>query len=93
MSKKVTLAEILGTKAHSLGGNVSLEHLPAILGDALPDLPRNKLGRHRLVRALKQRYGPNFRSLQGFGNIIKEFDGEIDLNDKISRMKAIKARG
>lgn len=90
MSKKVTLAELMGSSAASRGSGLSLKQLPVILGDAMPELPRNSVGRHRLVRALQQRFGPNFRSLPGVGGLIKEFDSETELEQTVQRISAIK---
>lgn len=90
MSKKTTLAELMGSSAASRGDNLSLKQLPLILGDAMPELPRNSVGRHRLVRALQQRFGPNFRSLPGVGGLIKEFDSEVDIENTVQRISAIK---
>lgn len=93
MSKKTTLAEIMGSKASSLGGSLELHHLPDILGEAMPDLPKNQLGRHRLIRSLKQRFGANFRSLPGVSGLISQFDKEIEFEIRIARMKAIRPKG
>lgn len=91
MSKKVTLAELMGSTASERGKNgLSLEQLPVILGDAMPELPRNQVGRHRLIRALQQRFGKNFRSLPGVMDLVHEFDEDLDFESKVNRMKAIK---
>lgn len=91
MSKKLTLAELMGSSAASRGEQgLSLKQLPVILGDAMPDLPKNAVGRHRLVRALQQRFGPNFRSLPGVGGLIKEFDTEVELETRVQRIASIR---
>lgn len=69
---------------------MTLSNLPRILGDAMPDLPRNSVGRYRLVSALRQRFGDNFRALPGVSSLITEFDRDVELEDKIARIKAIK---
>lgn len=93
MSKsKVSLNEIMGSKAGSAGGNLSLNDLPSILGESMPELPKNNVGRFRLVRALQQRFGKNFRSLPGVSNIIKEFDDDMAFEEKLARMKSIKPK-
>jgi hypothetical protein len=89
---KATLAEMMGSKAAS-GGGLSLKQLPEILGDAMPELPKNPVGRHRLIRALQQRFGNNFRALPGVKNLVKEFDNDVELEMKIARISAVKLRG
>ncbi len=90
MSKKASLSEIMGSAGAQHSGNLDLKHLPQILGDAMPDLPRNQVGRFRLIKALQQRFGDNFRSLPGVTGLVGQFDREIDLEDKIERIKAVK---
>jgi hypothetical protein len=93
MSKgKASLAELMGSVGSEKSNKLELRHLPQILGDALPDLPRNQVGRYRLVKALQQRFGDNFRSLPGVSSLVEQFDSEIDLEDKIEQIKAIKMR-
>lgn len=92
MSKKVSLSELMGKSGSQKSGSLSLDHLPDILGESMPDLPRNNVGRFRLVRALQQRFGKNFRSLPGVSNLITEFDKDMELEDKIARMKKIKLK-
>lgn len=91
--KRASLAELMGSKAAEavgVAGKLSLSQLPSILGDAMPDLPRNQVGRHRLVSALHQRFGPNFRALPGVSNLINEFDSDIALEDKIAQLRSIR---
>ena len=90
--KKVSLSELMGSKGASSSGSLSLDQLPDILGESMPELPRNNVGRFRLVRALQQRFGKNFRSLPGVSNLITEFDKDVELEDKISRLKKIKIK-
>ena len=91
-SRKLSLAELMGSKAASGGGKLSLSKLPEILGDAMPELPRTAVGRHRLIRALQQRFGANFRTLPGVSDLVKEFDGDVALERKIAQMQSIKLR-
>lgn len=93
MSRKVSLAEMMGTKASSAGSGMSLSQLGEILGESTPDLPRNSVGRHRLVRALQQRFGSNWRSLPGVQGLVKEFDSEIAAERRIAQIRSIKMKG
>lgn len=88
--KKVSLSELMGSAGANAGRNLELRHLPQILGDALPDLPRNAVGRFRLVKALQQRFGDNFRALPGVSGLVEQFDHEVEFEDKIQQIKAIK---
>ncbi len=89
--KRASLAELMGKTASQSGTKgLRLEQLPDILGDGMPELPRNPVGRHRLVRSLQQRFGNNFRSLPGVKELVAEFDKDIEFERKIARLKAIK---
>jgi len=80
----------MGSAGAKASGNLSLSDLPKVLGDGMPDLPRDRVGRHRLVRALQQRFGQNFRSLPGLKGIIKEFDSELEFEGRVRKLKQIK---
>ena len=91
MSKRAGLAEIMGARGAELGKKgIALADLPELLGDAHPDLPKDAVGRHRLVRALKARFGPNFRALPGVADVLKEFDGVVSVEGQIARIKQLK---
>lgn len=90
MSRKTTLAELMGKDASGEKQGLSLSHLPDILGEAMPELPRNPLGRHRLIRSLQQRFGQNFRSLPGVKDIVKQFDDEIAFEVKLQKMRNLR---
>ncbi len=85
--KRNSLAELMGSAASGKGENLTLSHLPEVLGEAMPELPKSPLGRHRLIRSLQQRFGPNFRSLPGVKNLVKEFDDEIAFEVKLAKLK------
>ena len=94
MSKgRVSLGELMGrSNAEKAKGGITLADLPEILGDAHPELPKDSVGRHRLVRALKARFGPNFRALPGVTGLLKEFDEELAMEHRIAQIKQIKYR-
>lgn len=94
MSKgRVSLQEIMGKSAAAKGEGLSLKDLPEILGDGMPELDMSPVGRIRLIRALKQRFGDNFRSLPGLKGIVKEFDSRAKAEVVREKMKKIKLRG
>jgi hypothetical protein len=77
----------MGTHGKS---GMALNNIHEVLGHATPEMPRNAVGRHRLVRSLQQRFGPNFRSLPGVKDIMKQFDGEVDVEKRIAQLKQIR---
>lgn len=87
-TKKVSLAELMG-KSGAQGG-IELSRLHEVLGDKTPELPRNPVGRHRLITALAQRFGPNFRNMPGVSGLMRQFDGEIDFERRLAQLKQIK---
>jgi len=79
MGKKAnaTLGEVMGRKgAHAQERGVSLHDLPDLLGEGMPKLEFHALGRVRLMRALRQRFGENFKSVPGIQHVIAQFDHE-----------------
>ena len=82
--KPASLAELIGKSADE---EMELEDLPKILGEKLPELPRNKIGKFRLGNALKLRFGPGYKNIPGIKNLLKEFDEEIETESIISRNK------
>ena len=84
-----TLGELVGSGSSN---TMSLKDLDDILGEKKSEMPYNKIGKHRLRRALQQRFGNDYRNIPGVKNIIKEFDDEIASKAVIDRMKAIKPK-
>lgn len=87
--RRASLAEIMGTHAAASGG-LQLSRLHEVLGNAMPELPRNPVGRHRLISALSQRFGPNFRTLPGVTGLMKQFDSEVELEVKMAKIRSIR---
>ena len=82
---KATLGELMGGAR-----GMSLNDLDDILGEKKPELPRNKVGRYRLMQSLRNRFGNGYRNIPGVKNLIAEFDDEIrhkSLLDKMGRIK------
>jgi len=84
-----TLGELMGSNQSSM----SLKELDKILGEKTPELPRNAVGRFRLIKSLQQRFGNGYRNLPGVSNIIKEFDEDVRFSEIIDTMKSIKVKG
>lgn len=92
MSKRAGLAELLGRAgADAARKGLRLADLQEILGDAMPELPRDAVGRHRLIRSLKARFGPNFRALPGVSGLVSEFEEEIEYARKLEKIRSLRA--
>lgn len=79
-NKPATLAELLGKKS---SGEMSLGDLPQILGEKMPEMPYNRIGRYRLNNALKLRFGPGYKNIPGIKNILTEFDSNVSTENVI----------
>ena len=88
--KKVSLNELMGSSAQQGKEHLTLDHLGTLLGERMPKLEFTPVGRFRLVSALRNRFGDNYRNLPGIDNIIKEFDHHADFSVKLAEMKMIK---
>lgn len=88
---RASLSEIMGKRgAEMSSAGLTLEDLPELLGEGMPELTRDALGRHRLLRSLKQRFGMNFRALPGVSKLVEQFDEEVRFEEKIKKLKQIK---
>lgn len=83
--KPAGLGELLGSAANK--SDLGLKDLPELLGEQMPDLPKNRIGKFRLINALSQRFGPGFRNLPMVSKIIDEFDEEVKLENVIRQNK------
>lgn len=78
------LGELLGAEA-SDKQSLSLEDLPELLGEKLPELPLNRVGKYRLLNALKQRFGVGYRNIPMIAGIIRDFEQKVE-DENIIRM-------
>lgn len=86
-----TLGELIGKPADS-GDDLDLDDLPELLGEKMPELPHNRVGKYRLLNALKMRFGEGYRNIPGIKNIISQFDENVRTENvvrmnKLSRSK------
>ncbi len=79
--KPATLAELMGKQDNM--ADLGLKDLPNLLGEQMPELPKNRIGKFRLLNALSQRFGPGYKNLPMVSKILKEFDDEIELENVI----------
>lgn len=69
-NKPETLNELMG----SGDKEVTLENLKEHLGNKMPEINFDDVGRLRLIHALQQRFGSNFRQIAGVSKMLGEFD-------------------
>lgn len=64
-------------------GNRQLDMTPfkEALGADIPSFPLNKIGRYRLLQALRYKFGPGFKNVSGAVKLLNMFDRELKLND------------
>lgn len=72
--KPASLAELVGEKAEN---DFEMKDLHKILGEKMPAMPFNRVGRYRLMNALKLRFGPGYKNIPGVNNILAEFDEHV----------------
>lgn len=80
-----SLNELMGNKTEDL----ELSDLAKVLGDKMPEIPMNQVGRLRLIKALRNRFGDGFRNIPGVRHLIKEFDEEL----KVATIVRMNKRG
>lgn len=91
---KTTLNELMGKAGGQKGQakKLTLDDLSDLLGERMPKLDYNPVGRLRLTTALRNRFGDGYRNLPGIDDIMREFDQEAAFNIKLHELKAIKGK-
>lgn len=77
-----SLAELTGGE-----GAITLEKLPDVLGEKMPEISLDHVGRLRLIHALQNRFGINYRSIPGVRDTLAEFDKRMQAHSVISMNK------
>lgn len=85
------LNEVMGKAATQQ--RITLERLPEILGEKMPRLPLNRVGKVRLIQALKNRYGASYRNLPGVSDVMREFEDAVEHDDTLAKIRKIKIGG
>jgi hypothetical protein len=84
----MTLGEVLGKKGEQAHGRgLELHDLPALLGEGMPKLEYHALGRVRLMRALRTRFGENYKNVPGIAAVIQKFDHEAKIELEHHKIK------
>lgn len=86
------LAEILGRAGAQAekGKKLTLEDLPDLVGESLPEINFDAVGKHRLVTALRNRFGDGYRNITAAKDIIADFEEKRKFEDRLSELRAIK---
>lgn len=83
-----TLGELMGSRGEHFAKNgLELDDLPQLLGERMPKLQFDPLGRHRLINALRDRFGANFRNIPGVQQVINKFDDHAKREIEFHRIK------
>jgi len=84
-----SLAEIFG-KEKGEKERFELSDLKDLLGEKMPDMPYNRVGKVRLIKALRNRFGEGFRNMKQLQGLLKDFDNEIKTDLDIRKIKKMK---
>lgn len=86
--KPASMAELMGKAGHKDPKRMGLSDIKEILGEKMPEIAFDRVGRLRLITALSQRFGLNFRQMPGVNNIIKEFDEELKTQSIVKKNRS-----
>lgn len=81
--KPASLAELMGKTS----GQLTVKDLPNVLGEKMPELPFNRIGKYRLTNALQQRFGAGYQNIPGIKNLMADFDKHIETHNIIKMNK------
>ncbi len=88
-----SLNEVLGEHGEDFSRRgVTLQDLPKLLGDLMPKMQFNALGRVHLTRALRARFGEGYRAIPGVGQALTEFDSEAQKELNFHKIKSVYGR-
>lgn len=74
--KPASLGELMG-KGFEHRTKVAFSDLPKLLGEKMPEIKFDRVGRLRLMNALEMRFGKGFRNIPGLKSLLDDFDKEI----------------
>lgn len=84
-----SLNEIFG-KDKGSKEEFDLGDLKELLGEKMPDMPYNRVGKVRLLRALRNRFGEGFRNMKQLQGLLKQFDHEVKTDLELRKIRKIK---
>lgn len=80
--RQPSINELMGSSGEQRK-SYKLSDLGEILGEKMPEIPMDRVGKIRLVTALHQRFGPDFMNLPGIKGLVDDFDKELAVNTVI----------
>lgn len=66
---------------------LDLSRYSKVLGDGLPHIKPDKVGRFRLLQHLRNKYGASYRNFPGVQEVIDYFDGEHKFHRVMTGLK------
>lgn len=60
---------------------LNMQPFKEALGADIPNFPLSKIGRYRLLQALRYNYGPGFKNVSAAVKLLSLFDKEMKLSD------------
>lgn len=91
--RPLSLNELMGENANQVKTEgMSMEHLSNMLGEKMPDIKPGPVGKIRLLRALRMRFGQSYRSIPGVPELLKDFDEQTNFHVKLAQMKMLKPK-
>lgn len=74
--KPASLGELLGA-GFEHRDKLTLDDLPKLLGEKMPEISFDRVGKIRLLNALTVRFGQGFQNIPGIKQLLSEFDREM----------------
>lgn len=78
--KPASLAELLGKESSH---RLTMKDLPKLVGEKMPEIPNNRIGRYRLQNLLKMRFGNGYKNIPGIKDILEDFDKDVEAENLI----------
>lgn len=73
----LTIQDLLRHKQKQSNAKLDMGPFKDVLGEDLPELSLNKVGRFRLMRALRNKFGAGFKNVGIAQKLIKSFDSKM----------------
>ena len=89
--KPASLGELMG-EGFEHRNKLTLEDLPKILGEKMPEITYDRVGKIRLLNALQIRFGDGFANIPGIKDLMKQFQAEMQA-EAVVRMNRRKKNG
>lgn len=77
MKKLASKNELMGKMGSKTA--FTMDDLPELIGDVIPDLPRDRVGRLRLQNLLQKRFGQTWHSYPGLKSLMEDFDKDMEV--------------